>query len=158
VQTRRFPLNARPKPSSRSSMAVLALEAVAQIAHTVVGRLHTHVLLLDDMAHVRRQLVVLKCVAILSDGSIFATLAFHEDSVLVAAGYRGFQIHPTAAERSSEAAARLHFFAKAKNEALQLAGKLLALDREFTEELLEIDALHVFRGRAETFLPVFAGL
>jgi hypothetical protein len=47
-------------------MAVLALEAVAQIAHTVVGRLHTHVLLLDDMAHVRRQLVVLKCVAILS--------------------------------------------------------------------------------------------
>jgi hypothetical protein len=30
-------------------VAVLALEAVAQIAHMVVGRLHTHVLLLDDM-------------------------------------------------------------------------------------------------------------
>lgn len=139
-------------------MAVLALEAVAQIAHTVVGRLHTHVLLLDNVAHARRQLVLVKCVAILSDGSIFATLAFHEDSVLVAAGYRCLQIHPSTAERAAETTGRLNFFAEAKNEMLQLTGKLLPLDRELTEELLQIDPLYTFRSRAETFLPVFADL
>ena len=100
--------------------------------------------------------VVLKCIAILGDGSIFVTLAFRKDSVLIAAGYRSFQIHPTAAKRSVEATARLHFFANAKSEDLQLAGELLALHREFTKDFLEIGALHVFCGRAEAFLPVFA--
>ena len=76
----RLTRGAAPALGLARSKALLALEAVAQIAHTVVGRLHTHILLLDDMAHVRRQLVVVKCVAIFSDGSIFATLAFHEDS------------------------------------------------------------------------------
>ena len=80
---------------------------------------------------------MVKCVAILSDGSIFATLAFHEDSVLVAAGYRCLQIHPITAERAAETTGRLNFFAEAKNEMLQLTGKLLPLDRELTESFFK---------------------
>jgi hypothetical protein len=85
---------------------------------------------------------MLKCIAIRSDGSIFATLAFYKNSVLVATGYRGFQIHPTATEalhRSCRSSALLRQGQELGG--LQFGGELLALHREFTEEFLAFDSV-----------------
>jgi hypothetical protein len=104
----------------------LALETVAQITHTVVGGQHAGVLLLDRLAHVEWQFVVLDRLAIFSDCGIFATLAFDQDGMLLVLRESGFEIHPTTTKRAAETATSRWLLAEIQDEKQQFRGKLQA--------------------------------
>ena len=122
-----------------------------------MARLHYHILLLDDVADIGWEIVMLECLSILGDGDVFAPLALDEDAVFFTISQGGLKVHPTATKRGAECAFGFHILAEIAHESLQFAGKLLTLHREFAEERLEVDVLYILKSGTKAFLPILAG-
>ena len=136
--------------------AASTLEAIAQIVHAIVGRLHSHGLVLDDAADVDRQVMVFEHFAVFGDRGIFAALAFLKNGAVIPAAQRRLQMHPSAMESRRHASFGLHLLAKVLRQAFQFARKILALRRKVAEEEPEVIVPHVLRRRSKTLLRIFA--
>src|SRR5207248_2664234 len=106
--------------------------------------------------HVRRKILLENSLIVL-DCSIFSAFALCNDRVITAAHHDRLDIHPSAMERSRNAAGVRRRASQLPHFGLQLRSELRPLFRALCEELLELRVLDVVRGSLESVFSVTAG-